>query len=116
MRGHGIDIGGSNIGLDFISLGASWRTRMIDGIHDREQLGGFVTITEHREGEHRPDRGMGILAAVLANAGRISLDVSGFEWRLIKRRGKEQDEPIVAAYEIFIYCGHSARSATRIGG
>ena len=43
-----------------------------------------------REGDHRPDRGVRVLAAVLADAGRIALDVARVERRAVEGRREEQ--------------------------
>ena len=42
-------------------------------------------------------RGVRVLAAVLADAGRIALDVAGIERRLVERRREQQHQPVVAA-------------------
>ena len=57
---------------------------MIDRVEHREQLAGLVAVAQHREGHHRPDGAMRVLAAILANAGRIALDIAGIERVLSK--------------------------------
>ena len=61
---------------------------------------GLVAVAERGEGDHRPDGGMRVLAAVLADARRVALDVAGVERRAVERRREEQDEPVVAAHEV----------------
>ena len=41
---------------------------------------------------------MGVLAAILADAGRIALDVAGIERRLVERRREQQRQPIAAMH------------------
>ena len=84
----------------------AWRVWLI-GIEQREQLGRLVALAERGKGDDRPDGGMGVLAAILANARRIALDVAGIERRLVERRREQQRQPVVAA-------GRAARSSAAI--
>ena len=45
---------------------------------------------------------MGVLAAILANAGRIALDVAGIERGLVERRREQQRQPVAAAHEVAV--------------
>ena len=89
---------------------------MIDRVQQREQLAGLVAVAEHREGDHRPDGAVRVLAAILANAGRIALDVSGIERRLVERRREEQHQTVVAPDEVFFDRRHGVRGVGGIGG
>jgi hypothetical protein len=57
---------------------------------------------------------MGVLAAILANARRIALDVAGIERRLVERRREQQHEAIAAMHELAVERGHRLDRAPRI--
>ena len=76
MRRLGIDIGGDDIGLDLVPVNTGAGARVIDRVQEREKFAGLVAIAERGEGEDGPDRRMGVLAAVFADAGRVSFDVA----------------------------------------
>ena len=73
----GIDIGGDDIGFHLVTVDVGARAGVIDRVEQREQVGGLVALTKRGERHNRPQRGMGVLSAVLPNAGRIALDVAG---------------------------------------
>src|SRR6266540_784566 len=83
VRSDRIDIGGDGVGLDLVALHVGSCARAADRIHEREHLGGLVSLAEGGKGNHRPRGGMVVLAAVFPNAGRIALDISGIERRPI---------------------------------
>ena len=83
--GARIDVGADDIGLDLVAMDVRARARMVDRIEHREKLGRLVAVAERRERDDRPSRGMRILAAILANAGRIALDVAGVVRRSCRR-------------------------------
>ena len=58
---------------------------------------------------------MGVLAAVLADAGRIALDVAGIERRLVERRREQQRQPVAAMHQQPVERGHRLDGARRIG-
>src|SRR5258706_411259 len=83
-RGHapgmgrfGIDVRRHRVRLDSIAVDAGAGGGVVDGIEDGEELARAVTVPERGPGHDGPDRGMRVLASVLAHAGRIALDVSG---------------------------------------
>ena len=92
MRRFGINIGGDDIGLDLVPVNASAGTRMIDRVQEREKFAGLIAVAERGEGEDGPDRRMGILAAVFADAGQVSFNIARVRARVVKRRGEEEDE------------------------
>ena len=59
---------------------------------------------------------MGVLAAILANARRIALDVTGIERRLVERRREQQHETIAAMHELAVERCHRLDRARRIAG
>src|SRR5690349_1787118 len=67
MRSRGVNVGADDIRLDLVAIGILWSGGPVDRVQQREQLGGLVPVAEHREGEYRPDGGMGVLPAVFPN-------------------------------------------------
>src|SRR5665213_444707 len=116
MGKRGIEVGTGDVGLDLVPLNGAGRSCMVDRVQHREQLTGLVAVAEHREGNDRPDGAMTILAAVLADARWIALDVSGVERRQIEWWGEEQDQPVIAANEVLIDRRHGLRGVDRIAG
>src|SRR5439155_16904655 len=96
----GIDVGGRHIGLHLVSMYPRTCARAVDRVQDREELVGLVAVTKRGEGHHGPDGGMRILASILANAWRITLDVAGIAIRVIERRGEQQDHLLASPDEI----------------
>ena len=57
--------------------------------------------------------GMGVLAAVLADAGRIALDVAGIERRLVERRREQQRQAVIRGGPAALDGRHRACGARR---
>ena len=76
VRRLGVDVGRHDVRLDLVAVEAGGGARVIDRVEDREQLAGLVPVAEAGECEHRPDRSVRVLAAVLAHAGHVALDVA----------------------------------------
>ena len=51
----------------------------MDGIEHGEQFPGTFTVPHHGKRRGGPNRGMGILAAVLAYAWHVALDITGLK-------------------------------------
>ncbi len=116
-RRLGVDVAGQRRTARPCSGGSPARVpRVVDRVEQREQLGGLVAVAQRGEGEHAPDRGVGVLAAVLAHAGQVALDVAGIERRVVERRREEQDQPVAAAHQELVDRRHGARRARRVGG
>ena len=79
---------------------------MVDGVQHGEQLAGLVAVAQGREGEDRPDGAVGVLAAVLADARQVALDVARIDVGMVERRGEEQDEAVVATDEVLVHGVH----------
>ena len=62
-----------------------------------------------------PQRGVRVLAAVLANARQVALDVARVARHLVERRREQQHELRVAAHEIGAHGVHRALGAPRLG-
>ena len=76
----------------------------------------LVSLAQRGEGDHGPERGMGVLAAVFANARRIALDVAGIESGAVEWRGEEDHEPVVRPNQLLLHRGHRPRRARRLRG
>ena len=89
---------------------------MVDRIEDREQLARLVAVAEGGEREHRPDRRVRVLAAVLADAGQVALDVAGVEVGVVERGREEQHQAVAAPDEVLVDCGHRPLRPRSVGG
>src|SRR5271154_4309006 len=65
MRRLRIYVAAGDVGFYLVAMNAGARAGVIDWVQKRKQLTGLVSVTEHREGDHRPDGAMRILAAIL---------------------------------------------------
>src|SRR5271165_634775 len=86
MRRCRVYVGAHDIGFDFVAIRVGAGSRVVDGVEQREKLCRLVALAERGERHHRPGRRVRVLATVLANAGRITLDVSWIARRLVERR------------------------------
>src|ERR1700744_6650370 len=59
---------------------------------------------------------MGVLAAVLANARRIALDVAGIERSLVERRGKQQRQLVLRPDQSALHRRHGPHRTRWLGG
>src|SRR5690606_10903218 len=87
-----VHVRGRDVGLDLVARHAFRRGRVVDGVDQREQFERPVAVAHPREGEDRPLRAVRVLAAVLAQAGRIGLDVAGVVVGMLERRREQQRE------------------------
>ena len=86
VRRSRVDVAGEHVRFGPVPRGVGQRARVIDRVEHVEQLRRFIAIAELGDGHHDPHRRVRVLAAVLANAGRIALDVAGLLRRAIERR------------------------------
>ena len=101
-----VDVAGHHVGLDPVRLGAAGAARPVRRAQVGEVAVGGVAVAERRLRHHRPDAGVRILAAVLAHAGRIGLDVAGARLGVGERRIEQADEAGVAVDELAVERGH----------
>src|SRR4029077_5966245 len=94
LRRFGINISGDDIGLDFVPVNAGAAARVIERVQEREKFAGLISIAEGGEGKDGPDSRMGILAAVFADTGQVSFDVTRVRARVVKGRGEKEDEAL----------------------
>ncbi len=76
---------------------------VIDGVHQGEQFDRPVAVAEQRKRQRAPHCRMGVLAAVLAQPGRVGLDVAGIVRRAVERRGEQLHQTIAAAHELCVH-------------
>jgi hypothetical protein len=79
MRRAGVDVCGYGVRLALVAMKVRPAARVVDGAQKVEELDRPASVAEHGEGDDRPDRGVGVLSAVLPDAGDVSLDVSGVQ-------------------------------------
>src|SRR6185312_12573420 len=108
----GIDVGNDHIGLDPIMLGGVRVQGMVDGIEHREAPVRVVETPHFGQSDDKPGRRMGVLAAILAYAGRIALDVTRILLRLREGRGEQlYDFQVVVDQQLdgLLHCRARAR-------
>src|SRR5271166_237364 len=115
MRRAGIDVSGNDIGFYLVAVDVGPGAGVVDGIEQGEQRERLVALVEGRECDHRPQGSMCILAAVLADAGRVALDVARIERRLVEWRRKQQRHLILRPNQLAFERRHGARRAYRAG-
>src|ERR1017187_9919388 len=96
MRRLRIDIGGHDVRLDLVTLDTCPCPGVVNGIDKRKYVSGLISITKGCEGNHRPGGGVGVLATIFPDAGRIALDVTRIKRCVVEGRCKEQSQPGVA--------------------
>src|SRR5271170_6777711 len=109
MRRLRIYVAAGDVGFYLVAMNAGARAGVIDWVQKRKQLTGLVSVTEHREGDHRPDGAMRILAAILPDARRVAFDVAGVRQCLLERRGQQQEQAVLATHEMFVQRRHRRR-------
>ncbi len=110
MTGRGVDVGCDDIGLDLVVIGGCPGRGVRYGIEHREDAEGHVAVATPGESPGEPYGSMGILAAVLADARRIALDVAWFERRVgVEGRREEQRNALVPLEELVFRRGERGR-------
>src|SRR4051812_17192624 len=84
VRRLAVNIGTNGIGLDLITMDRGAVAGVLNGIEKRQQLVDLVAFAQHGEGKHRPQRGMRVLSAILANARRVALDIAWITLGLVE--------------------------------
>ncbi|MCY1249139.1 hypothetical protein D9M72_626460 [compost metagenome] len=79
---------------------------MVDRADEREQTPCFRGLAHASQCQNGPCRTMRILTAVLANAGRIALDVTRLLYRLVKRRCEQTQQFALIVEQIFLERSH----------
>ena len=79
----------------------------VDHVH---QLPCALAVAERGERHRRPDRGVRVLAAVLAHAGHVAADVARVRPALVERRIEQLDQPVLAPHQARIQRVHRRRA------
>src|ERR1700722_2090074 len=109
MRRSAVDVGGYDIGLYLVTVHIGPRASMVDGIEQGEQRRCLVALAECGECHDRPQRGMRILAAVLADAWRVTFDVAWIDRRFVEWR-REQQRHAIQRPDQLAFDGHHGAS------
>ena len=81
-----VDVAVHHVWLGDVALDARGIAGVVDGIDHVEQLHDLVAVPHPRHGHDRPDRGVRVLSAVLADPWHIALDVARILLRRDRRR------------------------------
>ncbi len=111
VRRNGVDIRADHVRLDLVSRGALSVARVADRLNHSPQLPRTFVVALCGEGHDRPDRGMRVLASVLAHARYVAADVTGIRFRRVERRIEQLHEPLIAPHEPRIQCFHALTCA-----
>jgi hypothetical protein len=111
-----VDIGGDDVGLDLVGGDVGGGAAVVDRVDQVEQFPGAGAVAQVSEGHGRPDGGVGVLAAVLAHAGDVALDVAGLQRGLVEGRVQELDQAGVAAHQMGVQRIHGLTRALGLGG
>ena len=76
VRRNRVDIRGDDIRLGLVGGDRFLGLRMVERVDQRQQLPGTAAVAQRGERHRRPHGGVRVLAAVLAHAGDIALDVA----------------------------------------
>ena len=88
---------------------------MVDRVEHVEQFHRFVAETQLSERDDRPQGGVRVLAAVLADTGHVALDVTGILRHAVEGRREQQHDLRVASHQVGPHRLHRARGAARVG-
>jgi hypothetical protein len=91
-----------------VVLDAVWRAHVIDRIEHVEEFHGFVAEPEPAQRDHRPQRRVRVLPAVLANAGQIPLDVPRIVRHAVERWRQEEHQLRIPPHQVSPHGLHGA--------
>src|SRR5688572_7737716 len=96
---RGIDVGRDDIGLHLVAEEIRASARVIDRVQHRKQRSGPRTFAKPGKGDDRPRRAMRILAAILADTGRISLYIAWIVRGPVEGWSKKQRQTVIFLYQ-----------------
>ena len=111
-----VDIRANHVRLDAVRSGFFLGIGLKNGIEQIEERPGLLAIAQGGKSPGSPGGGMGVLAAVLANAGKVALDVARVAQGFIERRGEEQQQAVLRAHEAIDDRLHGAAAALPVTG
>jgi hypothetical protein len=86
----GVDVRGYGVRLHLVLVNVRTIACMVDRVQQVEELDTLVSLSQLGEGHDRPDRSVGVLPAVLPDAGEVSLDVPGIPGCPVEGRREEE--------------------------
>src|SRR5262245_51978239 len=102
VRGSAVYVAGDDVGLDLVTLDSFGVGGVADRVEDLQQLETAAALAEPGDGLDDPGGRMGVLASVLADAGKVALDVAGVERLVVEGRREQEDEPPGAIDELLL--------------
>ncbi len=94
----------------------AWPRACIGIEHRRYSSRGLDRLAELGKRDQRPRRGVRVLPAVLAHARHVSLDVAGFERRVVERRREQQHRARRRAHELLVERRMARRARSAVAG
>ena len=116
MAGGRVHIGGDDVRLHGIALGLRARARVREGVEQIIEVERPIAIAESGRREHGPERSVGVLRSVFANARQISLDVSRIVLGVVEGRSQQENHPVVFPHEPLAHGPHRNARPFRLAG
>jgi hypothetical protein len=111
-----INVAGEDVRLQPVALDGRRTVRVPNWIDQIEDLQGAIAFAQEGPGLCDPQRGVGILAAVLADAGDVTFDVTGLQIAAVEGRREVQDELLIPPHQLLVDRRHRRLGAGWIGG
>ena len=90
------------------------RRGMVDRVDEVPKFHGAVAATLQRRRQRNPSGGVGVLAAVLADAGHVSFDVARLKGAFVERRVEQLDQFVADTHQSFLNRVHRRLSPRRV--
>eukprot|EP00825_Cyclidium_porcatum_P015593 TRINITY_DN18937_c0_g2_i1.p2 TRINITY_DN18937_c0_g2~~TRINITY_DN18937_c0_g2_i1.p2 ORF type:complete len:499 (+),score=45.42 TRINITY_DN18937_c0_g2_i1:295-1791(+) len=116
MRRNGVDIGGQDVGLDFVGGGLGRGGRVADRIHEVKEAPRLFMLAQLRKGHGRPDGCMRVLPPVLAHAGNVPFDIARVEMGLVKGRIEHLNDPGLRPHQTLLHSPQGLAGTLRVPG
>ena len=104
VRRDRVDVGRDDVRLHFVDRDLGGGRAVMNRIEQPEKFPRAIGFSLERESHRRPDRAMGVLAAILAHARDVAFDVTRIERRLVEGRSEELDQFCVSPNEARVDC------------
>src|SRR5690606_2198439 len=97
-----VHVGGDGVGLRLVAVGRGAGGRVGGGEEHREEPGGEGAVAALGESADEPQHAVGVLPAVLADAGEVALDVAGVVVGPVEGGREEPDEAGRLVHEVLL--------------
>src|SRR4029434_4751849 len=114
VRPGAIHVCTNHIRLNFVVLRLLSRRGMVDWVDEVPKFHGAVAATLQSHRQRNPGSGVGILAAVLADARHVSFDVAGLKDAFVERRVERLDQFVTATHQTLLDRVHRRPSPRRV--